>query len=91
MGAWKRTSRFRPTKGKESVMRFTGIYKPEQLAMLSKVLDDYCREHRIERPGPGYEDASYLVLALFRDGARTIEEMKTAIAAVLTGKEQRQV
>lgn len=71
-------------------MRFTGIYNPEQLAVLSKVMDEYCRDHFIERPGPGYEDASYLVLALWRDGARTVDDLKTALDAVLAGTEQRQ-
>lgn len=71
-------------------MRFTGIYNPEQLAVLSNVMDEYCRDHFIERPGPGYEDASYLVLALWRDGARTVDDLKTALDAVLAGTEQRQ-
>jgi hypothetical protein len=71
-------------------MRDTGVYTPEQLAMLSKVMDEYCRDHFIERSGPGYEDASYLVLALWRGGARTVDEIRTALDAVLVGPERRQ-
>lgn len=71
-------------------MRFTGIYKPEQLTMLSKVLDDHCLDHCIERPGPDYEDASYLVWALFRHGAQTVEELKGALGTARAGDEKRQ-
>jgi hypothetical protein len=71
-------------------MRSTGIYNRKQLAMLSKTLEGYCLDHSIERSGPVYDDASYLVLALFRDGAHTVEELKLALAAVTTGREKRQ-
>lgn len=71
-------------------MHFRGIYTPEQLAMLSKVMDDYCRDHFIERPGPGYEDASYLVLALWKDGARNVDQLKAALDTAIAGTERRQ-
>jgi hypothetical protein len=83
----------KPTEGcsvtcRPPFFRQTG-YNPEQLAMLSKVLDDHCLDHCIKQPGPDYEDASYLILALFRDGAQTVEQLKTALDAVLTGRERR--
>jgi hypothetical protein len=59
-------------------MRFTGIYNPDQLATLSKALDEYCTSRGIERSSPDHEDASYLVTALSRRGARTTEELRAA-------------
>lgn len=70
-------------------MPFTGIYNPEQLAVLSKVLDEHCQNLGIERPGPDYEDASYLLMALSRKGAQTAEELKAALDAAMTGSEWR--
>jgi hypothetical protein len=69
----------------ESHMPFNGIYSPEQLAVLSKILDDYCQNSGIERSSPDHEDASYLLMALFEKGAQTAEELQAALEATLTG------
>jgi hypothetical protein len=61
-------------------MPFTGVYNPEQVAVLSKVLNDHCTSSCIERSSPDHQDASYLILSLFGNGAQTVEELKTALA-----------
>jgi hypothetical protein len=71
-------------------MPFTGIFNPEQLAVLSKTLDDYCASCGIEQFTPEHEDAVYLVMALFQQGAQTAEELKAALDAAMTGSERRQ-
>jgi hypothetical protein len=67
---------------------FTGIYKPQELALLRKVLDD--ASAGIDRSILDHQDASYLVLSLFEKGAQTAEELKAALDAALAGDEQRQ-
>jgi hypothetical protein len=69
-------------------MAFTGIYKPEELALLRKVLDD--TSAGIERSCLDHLDASYLVLSLFEKGAQTAEDLKAALDAALAGDERRQ-
>jgi hypothetical protein len=68
---------------KEAFMAFTGIYKPPELALICKVLDD--ASAAIERSSLDHRDASYLVLSLFEKGAQTVEELKTALDAALAG------
>ena len=70
-------------------MRLTGICNPEQLASLSKVLDDHCAKHGIEPFSSDYEDASYRVMSLFMNGAQTSEELKAALDAALAREERR--
>ena len=70
-------------------MSFTGIYKPAQLALLSKVLDDHCASCGVERSSPDRVDANYLVLSLFDRGARTADELKAALDATLIGERRR--
>jgi hypothetical protein len=71
-------------------MPLTGIVDPEQLDVLSKVLNDHCATCGIEPSTPEYEDAGYLVMSLFMRGAQTAEELKAALEAALTGNERRQ-
>jgi hypothetical protein len=68
-------------------MAFTGIYKPHELALLRKVLDD--ASAGIERSSLDQLDASYLVLSLFEKGAHTAEELKAALDAALAGDQRR--
>jgi hypothetical protein len=70
-------------------MPFTGMYTPEELAVMCKVLEDHRASWGIERPSSDYEDAIYLVLSLFEKGARTAEELKAALDAALAGDERR--
>jgi hypothetical protein len=73
-------------------MRFTGIYNPEQVAMLAKVLNDHCAKFRIDPDpsSPEYEDASYLIMTLSRKGASTLEELTAALDAAVAKNERRQ-
>jgi hypothetical protein len=64
-------------------MPFTGIMDPEQLAVLTKVLDDHCAERGIERSSPDGLDAGHVILSLFGNGAQTVEELKAALDAAL--------
>jgi hypothetical protein len=75
-----------------SVVSFTGIYKPEQLSVLCKVLNDHCARSGIDPDpsSPEYEDASYLIMALSRTGASTIEELKAALDAAVAEDGRRQ-
>ncbi|WP_394891117.1 hypothetical protein ACG873_07290 [Mesorhizobium sp. AaZ16] len=68
-------------------MAFTGIYRPHELALLRKVLDD--ASAGIERSSLDHLDAAYLVLSLFEKGARTAEELKAALDDALAGNERR--
>jgi hypothetical protein len=70
----------------EAFMAFTGIYKPHELALLRKVLND--ASAGIERSSLDHRDASYLVLSLFEKGAQTAEELRTALDAALAGDER---
>jgi hypothetical protein len=70
-------------------MHFTGIYDPDQLAVLCKVLDDHCTKFGIERYSTDHMDASYLILSLFEKGARTAGELKVALDTALAGDEGR--
>jgi hypothetical protein len=69
-------------------MRFTGIYNPEQLAVLSKVLDDHCASCCVERSSPDHEDAAYLVLPLYMKDTQTYEALKAALYAALASDER---
>jgi hypothetical protein len=64
-------------------MPFTGIIDPEQLAVLTKVLDDHCAERRIDRSSPDGLEVGRLILSLYGTGAQTVEELKTALDAAL--------
>lgn len=70
-------------------MLFTGIYSPEQLALMSRVLDDYCVRHSIAPFSPDHVDASYLIVSLFQNGAQTTEELKAALDAAAAGDVRR--
>jgi hypothetical protein len=70
-------------------MRLTGMCNPEQLAVMSKVLDEHCAKYGIEPFSLDYDDASYLVMTLFMNGAQTSKELKAALDAALAGDEQR--
>ena len=70
-------------------MPFTGIVDPEQLDVWSKVLNDHCASCEIEPYTPEYENAGYLVMSLFMNGAQTVEELKAPLEVALAGDEGR--
>lgn len=58
---------------------FTGITYPEYLAMLTAVLEAYCRKMAIEPGSSAYEDAGQLLIALFNNGVSSPEELTEAL------------
>jgi hypothetical protein len=70
-------------------MPFTGICSPEQLAVLTKAMDNYCAKHGIARPSHQREDVGYAVLTLFMKGAETAEELEAGLEAVLADDDRR--
>jgi hypothetical protein len=59
-------------------MPFTGIIDPEQLALLTKVLDSHCRAHGIA-DAETREQVAFRIVSLFGRGARTAEELVAAL------------
>jgi hypothetical protein len=80
VGRLKEPITLSPNTGVSGVS-FTGIYKPEQLSVLCRVLNDHCARSGIDPDpsNPDYEDASYLIMTLSRTGASTVEELKAAL------------
>ena len=53
-----------------------GIAHPEQLTALTKALEDYCREARIEPGTQEYDHARHMVWMLFESGVETPEGLR---------------
>ena len=51
---------------------------PRQLAMLSQVLNDFCREHQIEAISER-ENAAALIKCLFQRGYETADDLNNAL------------
>jgi len=60
---------------------FSGIVQPEQLAILTTALGEYCRAEHIEMGTPAYEDAARPIMRLLNNGAFTAEEIGVALVA----------
>ena len=60
------------------LMPFTGIIDPEQLALLTAILDSHCRARGIADAGARDEVAVRLV-SLFGSGLQTAEELTGAL------------
>lgn len=65
-------------------MPFTGIADPEQLSIIRQALDEYCLTCGISDE-QGRDDAAWLVMLLFSNGANSLEELR----AGLVGSEER--
>jgi hypothetical protein len=63
----------------EEAMQFTGIADPEQLSVLTRVFEGHCQAHGIG-DGSGKDEAARLVMALFRNGASTAQELTAGLA-----------
>jgi uncharacterized protein with von Willebrand factor type A (vWA) domain len=59
------------------------------LTILTKVLDDHCRNNGIDPSSPECEDAARLVMALFTCGARRTDELKAGLNAALVRDERK--
>ena len=56
-----------------------GIAHPRQLAVLTKVLEDYCREAHIEAATPEFGHAGRLVWSLYESGISKPKELEHAL------------
>ena len=61
-------------------MPFTGVADENQLAILAKVFDDFCRNQGLIAASPEREDVATLIMSLFGAGKRSPEELKAALA-----------
>lgn len=57
-------------------MRFYGIAEPEQLDMLTTVLDEYCADNGFDPTSKHRDDAALALVAAFESGARTVKELR---------------
>ena len=57
---------------------FADAVDPEQIEMLARVLDDYCREHLIEVIRDREKVAS-LIMNLFQSGVQTADTLRDAL------------
>jgi len=65
-------------------MVYVGGANPQQLAMLARVLDEFCREHQIETIA-ARENAAALIMCLFRRGYQKPGDLKALLDGIGTG------
>ena len=63
-------------------MPFSGFADPEQLKILTSVLDDYCHANCIEEWAPERAAAGRLILSLFEQGWQSHEELLGMLTTV---------
>jgi hypothetical protein len=63
-------------------MSFSGFADPEQLKILTSVLDDYCREHGIDDHSPERAAVGRLLVSLFEQGRQSREDLATMLNMV---------
>jgi hypothetical protein len=64
----------------KNAMSFRGVADSEQIAILTRVLDDYCREHGIEKGDPKREAFGCHIMAIFNSGLRRVDEIRATLA-----------
>ncbi|MEQ1956057.1 hypothetical protein [Mesorhizobium sp. CN2-181] len=62
-------------------MKFYGIADPEQLAMLTTTLDEYCLENGFDPSSSHREEAAFVLVAAFKSGASTVQELRARLDA----------
>ena len=67
-------------------MHYNGIVRPDQLAMMSKVLDDHCRDHGIRSGTSAHESTASMIVALYRHGYQTADDIKDALDSDWVGR-----
>jgi hypothetical protein len=60
-------------------MPCSGVVEPEQLAILTAVVETYCEENGIDPAGDEREEVARLVMKLFCQGIATAEELRTVL------------
>ncbi len=61
-------------------MPFTGMVPPEQLKILSEVLDEYCKANSVFDEATKREAAAR-IMALFTNGFHTMDELRASLLA----------
>jgi hypothetical protein len=56
-----------------------GVANPEQLAMLTKALEDFASEAHVVPGTQAYEDAAYQIMFLYECGFSTAEDLVKAM------------
>ena len=67
-------------------MHYNGIIRPDQLAMMSKVLNEHCRDHAIKSGTNACENTASMILALYRHGYQTADDIKDALGSEWVGR-----
>jgi hypothetical protein len=60
-------------------MPYAGIVEPEQLAILTAIVEAYCKENGIDPTGDEREEVARLVMKLYCRGIATAEELRTVL------------
>lgn len=66
-------------------MPFRDIADAEQLATLTRILDDYCEQTGIEGSHPAREHLARRLIALFQGGIDSPDDIKMALDGVAKG------
>ena len=66
-------------------MTYRHILDSEQLAALTRILDDYCEQSGIEGSHPAREQLARRLFALFRGGIDSPDDVKMALDRVSIG------
>lgn len=66
-------------------MPFRDIADAEQLATLTRILDDYCEQAGIEGSHPAREHLARRLIALFRGGIDSPDDIKMAMDTAAKG------
>lgn len=66
-------------------MPFRNMADAEQLATLTRILDEYCEQVGIEGSHPARERLARRLIALFRDGIDSPDDIKMALDGVSRG------
>jgi hypothetical protein len=73
-----------PNKG-ESAMTFRGSIDSDQLATLTRILDDYCEQSGIEGSHPAREHLARRFFALFSGGIDSPDDIKMSLDQISKG------
>ncbi|PBC00494.1 hypothetical protein [Mesorhizobium sp. WSM3860] len=72
-------------------MPFRGIADDEQLATLTRILDDYCEQAGIVGPHPAREHLARRIIALFTGGIDSPDELRMALDRASNGWEDNHI
>ena len=60
-------------------MSCSGVMESAELTIIARVLDEYCQEHQIPARCIARETAASMVIALYRHGYQTPDDLKGAL------------